>query len=69
GAEDMQKVLDYQGFVIEQTDKFGKTMLQSVASGHSMGGVLVCIDAGADVNSVDNQGNTALHLAIRSMVD
>jgi hypothetical protein len=66
-AEDMQRVLEYKGFAIDNRFSSGENMLHRLASNHQIDGILVCIEAGADVNSCNDFGETALHLAIRSI--
>jgi hypothetical protein len=66
-ADDMVDMLNVPGFEINEKNAYGGTTLHTLAGYHQFGGVLVCLDAGADVNAKDMQGNTALHRAIRNM--
>jgi hypothetical protein len=60
-------MLNFPGFEINEKNAYGGTTLHTLAGYHQFGGVLVCLDAGADVTAKDIEGNTALHRAIRSM--
>lgn len=67
-AEDMHRLLSYEGFMVDQHSELCCTALQSVARAHKPEGVFVLLAHGANVNTTDKAtGNTVLHDAISTM--